>query len=245
VEKGGGQGKLEGEKEKMRSGWIFKERGVTLIELLVTLIICSIVVAGIYRVFIAQSKAYTVQDQIVEIQQTVRGAMDTLLRDLRMTGYYDDSPNSTVSITNPIVYPVQDSSITVSYAYYNSGTASYQTYTVAYWRDAPSSTLYRQLTIDSVAQPAEILLENVDTFNLTYGVDAAGDGVMDDLNANGTIDDGDWVSAANVAARNVVAVRVTLTGRPEKVDANDDRFKNVTPRSLVTAVTLRNLSFRK
>ncbi len=229
----------------MRTGWVFKERGVTLIELLVTLIICSIVVAGIYRVFIAQSKAYTVQDQIVEIQQTVRGAMDTLLRDLRMTGYYDDSPNSTVSITNPIVYPVQDSSITVSYAYYNSGTASYQTYTVAYWRDAPSSTLYRQLTIDNVAQTGEILLENVDTFNLTYGVDADGDGAMDDRNGNGTIDDGDWVSAANVGTLNVVAVRVTLTGRPEKVDANDDRFKNVTPRSLVTAVTLRNICFRK
>lgn len=236
---------MNGEKEKMRTGWVFKERGVTLIELLVTLIICSIVVAGIYRVFIAQSKAYTVQDQIVEIQQTVRGAMDTLLRDLRMTGYYDDSPNSTVSITNPIVYPVQDSSITVSYAYYNSGTASYQTYTVAYWRDAPSSTLYRQLTIDNVAQTGEILLENVDTFNLTYGVDADGDGAMDDRNGNGTIDDGDWVSAANVGTLNVVAVRVTLTGRPEKVDANDDRFKNVTPRSLVTAVTLRNICFRK
>jgi prepilin-type N-terminal cleavage/methylation domain-containing protein len=247
VEKGGVQGKLNGEKEKMRTGWIFKETGVTLIELLVTLIICSIVVAGIYRVFIAQSKAYTVQDQIVEIQQSVRGAMDILLKDLRMTGYYDDSPNSTVSITNPIAYAVQDSSITVSYAYFDSGTAQYQRHTVQYWRDAPTSRLYRLLTVNEAAAAGnpEILLENVDTFNLTYGVDADGDGAMDDRNVNGHIDDGDWVSAANVGALNVVAVRVILTGRPEKVDANDDRFKNVTPRSLVTAVTLRNLSFRK
>jgi type IV pilus assembly protein PilW len=234
--RGVGQGKLDGEKGKMKPAWIFKERGVTLIELMVTLVICAMVVAGIYRVFVAQSKAYSVQDQVVEIQQTVRGAMDALLRDLRMTGYYDDSPGSTVSITNPISYPLQDSSITVSYAYYNIGTGSYQKYTVAYWRDAHSSTLYRQLTIDNVAQPAEVLLENVDAFNLTYGVDQ---------NENGAIDD--WKAAANVdvGTMKVLAVRVSLTGRPEKIDANDDRFKNVTPRNLVTAVSLRNLSFNR
>jgi type IV pilus assembly protein PilW len=226
---------LNGEKKKMTTGWVIKERGVTLIELLVTLVICSIVVAGIYRVFIAQSKAYTVQDQVAEVQQTVRSAMDILLRDLRMAGYDDDSPISPIAITTPIVYPVADSSITVSYAYYDSGTASYQRHAVQYWRDAPTSRLYRQLTVNDVAQPQEILLENVDAFNLTYGVDENEDGAMD----------GAWVSAANVGALKVVAVTVTITGRPEKADANDDRFKNVTPRTLVTAVSLRNLSFNR
>ena len=229
----------------MTTGWVMKERGITLIELLVTLVISSIVVAGIYRVFIAQSKAYTVQDQVAEVQQTVRSALDILLRDLRMAGYDDDSPNSPIAITTPIVYPVADSSITVSYAYYDSGTASYQRHTVQYWRDAPTSRLFRLLTVDDVAQPQEILLENVDAFNLTYGVDENEDGAMDDRNGDGLVDGQDWVSAANVGALKVVAVTVTITGRPEKVDANDDRFKNVTPRTLVTAVSLRNLSFNR
>lgn len=154
-----------------------------------------------------------------------------------MAGYDDDSPNSPIAITTPIVYPVADSSITVSYAYYDSGTASYQRHTVQYWRDAPTSRLYRQLTVNDVAQPQEILLENVDAFNLSYGVDENEDGAMD-------VDKG-WVSAANVGALKVVAVTVTITGRPEKTDANDDRFKNVTPRTLVTAVSLRNLSFNR
>jgi len=43
----------------------------------------------------------------------------------------------------------------------------------------------------------------------------------------------------------VVALRVTLRGRAEKVDANDDRFNTGTPRALVSAVTLRNLCFMK
>jgi len=220
-----------------------KEKGITLIELLVTLVICSIVVGGIYRVFIAQSKAYTVQDQVVEVQQTVRGAMEILLRDLRMAGFDDDNLASTVSIVNPIVYPVAGSSITVSYEYYDKTALQYQRHTVAYWRDAPSSRLYRQATINAVAGPQEILLENVDEFSLTYGVDEDEDGAMDDRDGDAALGNGDWVSAANVGVMKVVALRVTLTGRPEKVDVNDERFKTITPRTLVTAVTLRNICF--
>ena len=94
----------------------FDIKGMTLIELLVAMIICGMVIAGIYRVFIAQSKAYTVQDQVVEVQQSVRSAMEILLRDLRMAGFdYDNSP---ITITNPIATPLSDDSITVNYEYY-------------------------------------------------------------------------------------------------------------------------------
>ena len=79
----------------MRTQWIFKQKGVTLIELLVALVICGVVIGAIYRLFIVQTRAYTVQDQVVEVQQNVRSAMEIMLRDLRMTGYDDDSTAST------------------------------------------------------------------------------------------------------------------------------------------------------
>ena len=211
-----------------------KERGVTLIELLVTLVISSIVVAGIYRVFIAQTKAYTVQDQVVEIQQTVRGGMDILVRDIRMAGYDDDSTSSTITITTPIAYPVSDNSITVSYEYYDESTAQYQRHSIGYWRDAGSSTLFRQLTVNDVAGTPEVLLENVDALNFTYGVDTDDDGNRDS-----------WVSAANVGLSKVVAIRITLTARPEKLSLDDERFKMIMPRTLVSAVALRNLCLSK
>ena len=221
----------------MRSQLLFKQKGITLIELLVALVICAMVIGGIYRVFIAQSKAYTVQDQVIEVQQNVRSAMEILLRDLRMAGYDDDNIASTITINTPIVYPVMDSSITVSYEYFDTTAAQYQRHTVQYWRDAPSSTLFRQININPPdVTTTEPLLENVDALNFTYGVDQNEDGAMDDQN---------WISAANVGIMKVVAVRMTLTGRPEKVNAEDDRFKMVTPRTLVTAVTLRNLCFSK
>jgi len=214
----------------MRTPSIFKQKkGVTLIELLVALAILGIVIGAIYRLFIVQTKAYTVQDHAVEVQQNVRSAMEILLRDLRMTGYDDDNTASTVAITTPILTPVLDSDITVSYEYYDSTLAQYQSHTVRYWRDA-SSTLFRQLTINGVDQPPvpDTLLQNVDALTFTYGIDTNDDGVCDN-----------WVTAAGVGASKVIAVRVVLTGRPDQT--NPDVQKSVSPRTLTSAVTLRNL----
>jgi type IV pilus assembly protein PilW len=209
----------------------FGVKGITLIELLVALVICGMVVAGIYRVFVAQSKAYTVQDQVVEVQQSVRSAMEILLRDLRMAGFDDDNINSTITITNPIAGPLNDHSITVTYEYYDKVTPQFQKHTVAYWRDAASSRLIRQLTVNDVARPEETLLENVNELNFTYGVDVNDDGAMDN-----------WVTAGTVGTSKVVAVRATLTARP--IQVNPDA-KMVSPRTLASTVTLRNLCLIK
>ena len=213
----------KGEKERMRTQWIFKQKGVTLIELLVSFVICGIVIGAIYRLFIVQTRAYTVQDQVVEVQQTVRSAMEIMLRDLRMTGFDDDS-TPTVMITTPIATPLADNSITVSYEYTG------QRYSVAYWRDA-SSTVFRQLTINDVAQPPvpETLLQNVDTLTFTYGVDTnPGDGAVDK-----------WANAAGVGTDKIIAVQVTLTARSTSV--NPDVQTRVSPRTLTSAVSFRNL----
>lgn len=206
------------------------KRGLTLIELLVALVICGMVAAGIYQVFIAQSKAYTVQDQVTEVQQSVRSAMEVLLRDLRMAGYDNDNLLSTVAITTPLAN-LSDSSITVNYEYYDKTLAQYQKHTVAYWRDASSSTLIRQLTVNDVATPQETLLENVENLNFTYGVDVNEDGALDN-----------WVPAGSIGTSKVVAVRVALTARP--VQINPD-IQKISPRTLVSNVTLRNLCLTK
>jgi type IV pilus assembly protein PilW len=210
---------------------IFSKKGITLIELLIGLVISAIVMAGIYRLFISQSKTYTVQDQVVEVQQNIRSAMEILLRDLRLTGFDDDNINSTIMITQPIVYPLKDDSITVNYEHYDKTTLKYQKYTVAYWREGASPRLIRQLTIDNVAGSQDILLENVDELNFTYGVDANEDGSVDN-----------WVAAANVGSNRVIAVRVTLTASPTQVNPD---LKMVSPRTLASAVTLRNLCLIK
>ena len=226
------------------------QKGVTLVELLVVLVVFSVIVGGIYRVFTAQSRAYSVQDQVVEVQQTTRSAMEVLLRDLRMTGYDNDSMHSKITIPTPVAGG--DSNITVSYEVYDRTVPvppqieqdRYFLYTVAY--RTVGSELRQQITRTDrngvqTIQAEETVLENVDSLNFTYGVDGNEDGVMDDLNGNGQTDD--WILWANVAGRRVVAVRVALTARPEPT--NQDVQKMVSPRSLVSVVTMRNLCLNR
>jgi type IV pilus assembly protein PilW len=217
-------------KKQKRFG-IIGMKGITLIELLVALVICGMVIAGIYRVFVAQSKAYTVQDQVVEVQQSVRSGMEILLRDLRMAGYDNDNLQSPITIPNPIATPLSNDAITVNYEYYEKTIPQYQKHTVVYWRDAPSSRMIRQLIVNDVARPQETLLENVEELTFDYGVDSNEDGALDN-----------WVFAGGVGTSKVVAVRVTLTARP--VQVNPD-VQAVSPRTLVSMVTLRNLCLIK
>ena len=51
----------------MRIRSILNEKGITLIELLVVLVITAMTMAGIYRVFVSQTKTYTIQDQVMEV----------------------------------------------------------------------------------------------------------------------------------------------------------------------------------
>ena len=110
-------GEIMMKREPLKSQSIFHERGITLIELLVALAIFGMTIGAIYRVFIAQARAYTVQDQVVEVQQDIRGAMELMLRDLRMAGFQTESFNSPLITTTPVVTPLQDNSITVNYEY--------------------------------------------------------------------------------------------------------------------------------
>jgi len=62
-------------------------KGVTLIELLIAMLISAILIAGIYRTFIHQQKAYATQEQVADMQQNVRVAINRMMREIRMAGF--------------------------------------------------------------------------------------------------------------------------------------------------------------
>lgn len=64
-----------------------KEKGLTLIELLVALVISALLIAGVYRTFIGQHKTFTVQDQVVDMQQNMRVSINRMMSDIRMAGF--------------------------------------------------------------------------------------------------------------------------------------------------------------
>lgn len=61
--------------------------GFTLIELMVALAITSILLAGIYTTYITQLKSHLTQQLLVEMQQSLRGSMQLMEREIRMAGY--------------------------------------------------------------------------------------------------------------------------------------------------------------
>jgi type IV pilus assembly protein PilW len=210
------------------------KRGITLIELAIALTIFGIVAAGSYRLFVAQTKAYTIQDQVVEIQQNIRLAMEIVLRDLRMAGFDSDSPASKIGITVPLV--PGDHSITLNYEHDDT-----TQYTIAYWWDGAAFKMFRQLTTtkddgSSVAGPQDVVLENVDNLVFSYGIDydAAG-------NEDGMVDY--WENdSTKIGTRRIVGVRVRLTGKPDPV--NPDVQTMVSPRTLESMIAVRNLSLK-
>jgi len=85
--------------------WMRSSRcqGFTLVELLVVLAIVSIVMGGIYSVFIRSNRVYISQEEVVTAQQEARSALDILGREIRMAGFIAAS-NKTGGV-DPIFTP--------------------------------------------------------------------------------------------------------------------------------------------
>jgi len=63
------------------------ETGFTLTELMVSLVISGVLMTGVYAVFNSQQKSYAVQDQLTAAHQNLRGAMNFMVKEIRMAGY--------------------------------------------------------------------------------------------------------------------------------------------------------------
>ncbi len=66
-------------------------KGVTLVEILLAVLLTGIISAVMFRVYINQHHAWNIQDSVIEMQQNARASIDELTRQIRMAGY--DLPN--------------------------------------------------------------------------------------------------------------------------------------------------------
>lgn len=101
------------------------QAGFTLVEILVALSIFLLILMAIFQIFEPSNAAYLASQRKLDIQQNARVAMDMMLRQVRMAGYFPE--NLDTDNTNDVANSVQiatDAALAVAGDLDASGTSS-------------------------------------------------------------------------------------------------------------------------
>jgi len=79
---------------------ISENKGFTIVEILVCLVLGSLLIACLFRTVISQQKIYTVQDQVVDAQQNIRVAIERMNQDVSMAGF--GNPTRVLGLTGGV-----------------------------------------------------------------------------------------------------------------------------------------------
>ncbi len=243
------------------------ERGFTLIELMVAIALSAVIIVVAYDVFISQQRAYSVQDQVVEMHQNARAAMDLMIREVRMAGH-QTSPQPQIDPNN-----TNNTSIHFYSDLYNNqrelvsdGDTCDPNEDITF--SFANNTIFRTNFLGNRndcnrKQRIQPLAENIIGLQFMYGLDVNGPDVNGDIITEiGAIpDDDEWVFnvpgdtvAGTIAALGgtgtindyLVLVRISITARTARPDPNWTVMDPNCPagfrcRTLTANVKLRNL----
>ena len=165
--------------------------GFTLVELMVSMGIGMVILAAVTTTFMSQTRIYNAQEQVNEMQQNARGALDIINREVKMAGY---NPNGasflgvTYSTTQLMIQADLDSTPGIDVSITPNERITY-----AY--DAANNRITRAVGSGS----AQILAEHISAFTFGY------------LDSTGT---------ATTVSANIRQVSVSITAITAKPDPN-------------------------
>ena len=239
------------------------ERGFTLVELLIAMTIGLIILAALSSTFLMQSKIYDVQEQVAEMVQNARAAMDMMTREIRMAGYMvignaiTNQGNNTITflcdIDSDIVTTVAtdadagDISISVNL---NDSDDYVATTNYIYISDGINTDFIRATGFDITGEPDTINLSagltnsysigsTVQTVEqITYDLD----GITLRRNNQPLAENIETLYFSYNASTN--AVTITLTARTSKPDPDytDSTYGHYRTYKLTSVITPRNLN---
>ena len=123
-----------------------QQRGVTLVELLVSLALSLTTIGAIYSIHLVQLNQHRVQEDRMAMQQSVRAALDMLSRELRIAGYDPSGLNADDQGFNDFFGIRYDpTSVRVQADLNGNGRLIDSNETIVYSYDAPSATLRRKV----------------------------------------------------------------------------------------------------
>jgi len=144
-------------KINLKKNKLIMESGFTLVELLVSLAISVVILAGLTSVFMTTNEHYTEQSKLSDVQQGIRAAMLVMSRDLRMAGL-----NPTRNAICPGIYSANSTYLNVRYDYNGDGSCD-RDRTFQY--DAGAKELQMKPTTSGSMQ---VLAEDITSFSFGY-----------------------------------------------------------------------------
>ena len=193
---------------------MMKDKGFSLIELLVATAVGMVVLGSMYGVFTIQNKTLGNQEEIVAMQQSVRAGMDMMAREILIAGYNPtratfygvtvDAAQLQVKADLNGDEDTADENETIVYKYYNDSNNPYQ--------------IMRQIGGGGFAP----FVENVQSFAFEY------------LDTNGNV---------TPESDKVLRIRITITGRTAKADPSYSANGGYRTYTLTSVVRPRNLAF--
>ncbi len=208
--------------------------GFTLVELMITIFVASLLTVAFYSTYLMQRKSHTSQGQVVEMQQNLRAAIETMTREMRMAGY---DPNETAYVggtTNAITSATAtlfefSGDLDESGALGVSGTPATENEFFAYdlYNNGGVSTLGRRAAAEPLGATArQPVAEHIEQLEFTY------------ILADGTV-----TADASSDLGQIRSVRVSLLARSRLPDSNYVNEETYISASGGTTVDLSGIDF--
>ena len=197
-----------------------KEHGFTLVELLIAMTIGLIILTALSSTFLLQRDIYDDQEQIVEMVQTTRAAMDMMSGEIRMAGY---DPKGTMQRSDPtgakfVGIPYDANKLEI-YADLNGDEDTDEPH--EYIKYTMDSDFPFEIRRDTGGGRQEFAL-NIQSFT------------FDCLDSNGNL---------TTKTANIRRIKITITARTSKPDRNYTPNSGYRTYTLTSYITPRNLAF--
>jgi type IV pilus assembly protein PilW len=186
--------------------------GFTLTELMVATAIGMVVLSAVTTTFMAQARFYNAQEQINEMQQNARGALDVITRELKMAGY---KPNGgtfdgvTYSVSQLMIQADLDGNGGIS----TSSSANEQ---ITYAYDSTNKRITRKMGTGTV----EALADNITAFTFSY------------LNSSGA------TTTTSSSIRQVAITITAVTAKPDPNYSSNNGYRNYQISATITPPNL-------
>lgn len=209
-----------------------KQKGLSLIELMITVILSSLLLLGVLQLYINTSATDRTSNELARVQESGRVALDLIAREARRAGYQGCVGATTFTEAGGIAYPNEafdgtDTSITIHYARPNPAggfpnrdcnNALLEPYQVTF-RNCPAPNEAHLCISDPDVGVNQQLVANTNITRIRY---------IEPCGANTCIRE-----AADVTMANVQKLQITLA-------VNDSRGEFDQPRNFTSVIELRN-----